>query len=157
MRLRVRTASTPRQVIVLLHSQSQSKALQEGDRTMKVIHFAIVCCFILTSANCKHGTEPSPQPSGVRVEGSVHYYIDSVLWIGGECDPSGFILSDYRWSRGEPSFPYYRVYLRDSTLAQYLTMNVLIEGKLDTIVAGGIETPLRRFPVVDAKSILIIR
>lgn len=123
---------------------------------MKVTYLAFLICFF-ASASCKHSTEPSQQPSEVQVEGSVHYYIDTLVWIGGECDPSGFILSNYRWHKGEPTFNHYRVYVKDSTLTPYLTMNVLIEGTLDTIFAGGLETPLRKFPFVEAKSVLVIR
>jgi len=124
---------------------------------MRIIHPAILLCFLLTSSGCKNGTGPIQKPLDVQVEGTVRYYIDTVAWIGGEGDPSGFILSNYQWHKGEPPFNHYRVYVKDSSLAPYITMNVLIEGTLDTIFAGGVETPLRRFPLVEARTILVIR
>ena len=124
---------------------------------MKVIHLAFLICCLLSFSSCKDGAGPSQQPVEVEVEGSVKYYTDTLTWVGGECDPSGFILSNYRWHRGEPDFNHYRVYVKDSSLATYITMNVLIEGTLDTIFAGGVETPLRRFPFVEAKTILVNR
>lgn len=123
---------------------------------MKAIHLAFLICGLLTSS-CKDGVGPSPQPLEIEVEGSVQYYTDTVAWIGGECDPSGFILSNYRWHRGEPPFIHYRVYIKDSSLVPYISMNVLVQGTLDSIFAGGVETPRRKFPSVEAKNILVIR
>jgi hypothetical protein len=123
---------------------------------MKGIHLAFLICCLLSSS-CKNGAGPSQQPLEVEVEGSVQYYTDTLVWIGGEGDPSGFILSNYRWHRGEPTFTHYRVYVKDSSLVPYISMNVLVQGTLDSIFAGGVETPRRKFPFVEAKNILVIR
>jgi len=88
----------------------------------------------------------------IFIEGSLEYYQDTLFWIGGESDPSGFILSDYSWIYGEPQFSYYRIYVDGKIDSTYLNNVIEIGGQLETISAGGIETPLRKFPFIIAES-----
>ena len=90
------------------------------------------------------------------IKGTVDYYIDTLLWVGGECDPEGFILTDYTWIIKEPYYSYYRVYVNSLIDSSYISNKVKIFGKVKTIFAGGIVTPKRKFPMIESDSIAII-
>lgn len=121
---------------------------------MRLNAFPILLFVSLAGASCSDvGTERNARLPEVSVEGTVRFYIDTLVWIGGECDPSGFILANYNWLKGEPAYPHTRIYLKDSTLALYQSKRVQIVGRLDTVYAGGVETPLRRFPLVVPKQV----
>lgn len=89
----------------------------------------------------------------ITIEGRLEYYVDNIFWLGGESDPSGFALSNYLWIYGAPDFNYYRVYVTDKVDSTYLNNQVKISGELETIFAGGIETRLRKFPLIRARKI----
>ena len=90
------------------------------------------------------------------IKGTVDYYIDTLVWAGGECDPKGFILKDYTWIIKEPYYAYYRVYVNSLIDSSYMNYQVKIFGKVKTIFSGGIVTQKRRFPMIESDSIAII-
>ena len=95
----------------------------------------------------RHVSEGYP----VEIEGMVDYYVDKLYWIGGECDPSGFVVTDITWYHGEPDSYFSRVYLGGIIDSTYLGETVEIYGAMDAIHAGGVETPPRQFPFVIAQ------
>ncbi len=108
-------------------------------------------CLYLTIA-CLLGFACSNEPvqpftHEARMEGTIVFYQAGPA-IGGECDPSGYILQDFRWITGEPSYRYARVYLKDGQSPSFAAQRVCIGGTLDSIMAGGVETPRRKFPLV---------
>lgn len=90
------------------------------------------------------------------IEGTVKYFVDTLAWIGGEGEPSGFILDDFKWLEGEPTYHYSRVYVKDSTVAPYLRQRVQVFGIIDTLIVRGLVTPLRQYPHVEIKELKII-
>ena len=96
--------------------------------------------------SCK--TEPvEPIAGQVTLEGIVASY-QAPPAIGGECDPSGYVLLTTRWVTGEPSYSYDRVYLENGQSASYVAQKVRVAGTLDSIFAGGVVTPRRKFPLI---------
>ncbi len=54
-----------------------------------------------------------PQLPMGAIEGTVKYFVDSSVWIGGETEPSGYILDNPKWIQGEPSYYFRRVYVTE--------------------------------------------
>ena len=74
--------------------------------TNRMLLLAIVGLVAVMIGCEKESTSPN---NGVAViEGSVSYYPPTMA-IGGEADPFGFILTDYQWLSGAPTFSYSRV------------------------------------------------
>lgn len=86
------------------------------------------------------------------VEGKVGYYGPRMA-IGAEADPSGFILLECRWLSGAPTFSYSRVYVKGAIDSSYLNKRVRITGALEKLSAGGVETPLRNFPMIEIRQL----
>jgi hypothetical protein len=89
------------------------------------------------------------------VEGTVGYFPPTVA-IGGEADPSGFILTDCRWINGAPSFVRSRVYVNDGVDSSFLRMRVRVSGAWDTLSAGGVETAPRLFPLMKVQRLEVV-
>lgn len=113
---------------------------------------------ILMFASLKLGCSSSPieikNPSP-SVEGIVNF-VPPTMAIGGEADPSGFILTNYHWISGQPAFPYSRIYIDGQVASSYLEKRVRVTGKVETITAGGVETPKRTFIKIQSEQIKII-
>ncbi|MDI6767663.1 MAG: META domain-containing protein [Bacteroidota bacterium] len=97
-----------------------------------------------------------PQLTIGAIEGTVKYFIDTLPWVGGEVEPSGFILDNFEWLYGEPSYRHNRVYVKDSILVPYLSRRVHVFGIIDTLFDYGIVIPLRQYPHVEVQSVRII-
>jgi hypothetical protein len=108
------------------------------------------------------GSAPSsgekPIPPGASdgvVEGTVRYY-PALAAIGGESDPSGFILISYVWVSEAPTYSHSRVYVKGAIDSSYLNLRVRVTGPVETLRAGGVETPLRYFPRVEAQKLEVL-
>ena len=112
--------------------------------------------FLALGAMIHSGCEEAPVTDRVSIEGTVEYYSDTVIWIGGECDHSGFILSNYQWISGEPDVYLPRIYVNNVIDSSYLSKRLHIAGILDTISAGGVETPLRKLLKIKSEEIRIL-
>ena len=122
--------------------------------TNRMLLLAIVGLVAVMIGCEKESTSPN---NGVAViEGSVSYYPPTMA-IGGEADPFGFILTDYQWLSGAPTFSYSRVYVGGGIDSSYLGLRVRLSGQLEKLSAGGVETPLRHFPKVETQNIQVIR
>ena len=108
---------------------------------------AALCLATALAAGCAH-SRPSEVPA-VEHEwytGFVYWH-DGGVAIGGVADPTGWILV------GDHGFK--RLYLRhdgslhDEELAGFKGKYVEAKGDLDLVEAGGVETPLRYFRVLD--------
>jgi hypothetical protein len=117
----------------------------------KVIYLAILSMFLL--AYCSKPVEPISGEA--TLEGTIEYY-QAPPAIGAECDPSGYIINNPKWISGAPSYSYGRVYLKDGQIINHVSQNVRIAGTLDSLFAGGVETPRRRFPLINVSGIQII-
>ncbi len=118
-----------------------------------------MCLFLcLTGLACKKSTVPvqTTQRNEAAIEGTVQYFVDTLDYIGGEHDPPGFILTDYTWLMDEPDYDYDRVYINSGMDSSYLQKTIRAFGRIGTIYAGGVETPLRRFPVIRTDSIVLL-
>ena len=124
-----------------------------------LIVLLLLCLFLIS---CEKSTMPIQKENEQNdlekplITGMVEYFVDTLLYIGGEGDPTGFILSNYQWLNNEPHFKYYRVYIDSNIDSTYLLKKVKIWGRIDTLHAGGIETPLRKFPIIKSDSTIII-
>ena len=115
----------------------------------------LLICLILgvIQVNCSDPTQSSG--GNPCVEGTVEYFAPRAA-IGGEADPSGFILRDYRWISGQPAFSYSRIYASGALDSSYLQKRVQVTGKVERITAGGVETPKRTFLRMETERIQII-
>lgn len=104
-------------------------------------------------SSCNKDFNKDAEEYEVHISGKAEYYIDSLLWLGGECDPSSFILTNYKWFSGEPDYPHSRIYISGKADSSYLFKEVEIKGELSTITGGGVESGLRTFPLVIAETI----
>ena len=120
---------------------------------MKIIFLGFAFFFSLL-LSCSKPLEI--KDDNVSIEGKVEYYSEKSYAIGGETDPSGFILSDYQWKTKEPGFDYYRIYVANDIDSSYLNKRVHIIGKLEILEAGGVETRKREFPEIKINQIEII-
>jgi len=110
-----------------------------------------VSLFLLLSAGgCNKPTEVNVQQA--ILEGSLSYF-QAPPAIGGETDPSGYIIANPKWISGEPNYAYARVYVSNGEPIVYQSEQVRVTGTIDSIFAGGIETPRRKFPLVKISSI----
>ncbi len=116
------------------------------------IIFGTLIVSILT-ITCSDNSENVYDDYKVHIDGTVQYFLDTLMWAGGEGDPSGFILTEYEWLSGEPDFEYTRIYLAGEIDSSYLSQTLEIGGVLDTLTAGGFETTIREFPLVVAEKI----
>ena len=82
-------------------------------------------------------------------------FVPPTMAIGGEADPSGFILTNYHWISGQPTFPYSKIYIDGQIDSSYLGKRVQVTGKVETITAGGVETPKRTFLKIQSEQIKI--
>jgi len=121
------------------------------------------------------GKQSVPPPAeGVWFTGVVRFH-DAGVAIGGETDPNGYILkADHRAAMQKhltnPALTKNdrkklaplvdkRLYLRvkgsltSDDLKPRLGSKVHVTGTLDVLSAGGVETPLRHFPVLDVVEI----
>ncbi|MDP1675407.1 MAG: hypothetical protein Q8L88_00980 [Bacteroidota bacterium] len=106
--------------------------------------------FILFLTGCSN---PAEQNSNQVVsEGTVNYYIAPPA-VGGETDPTGYIIANAKWLSGEPKYLHGRVYITDGELSAYVSKRVRVTGTIDSLTAGGVETPERKFPLIKAVSI----
>lgn len=111
----------------------------------------VLCLAAALAAGCAH-SKPSEVPVVERnwYTGFVYEH-DGGLAIGGEADPSGWVLL------GDHSFK--RLYLRsngslrDPGLASLRGKYVEVQGDLDLIEVGGVETDRRYFRVLDVDTI----
>lgn len=84
-------------------------------------------------------------PGQVVMTGTVRYH-NAGMAIGGETDPYGTILAD--------NGVYDRLYLRHNgslespAVKEFEGRRVEVAGTMDTVSAGGVETPRRTFPVL---------
>jgi len=129
----------------------------------KRLVMALATVFVALAAGCL-----SPMPSdtpgpvvlvpevdaqGNGVVGVVRFH-DAGLAIGGETDPHGYILEDSDLGRFEG-----RVYLRingdidNQDFKGFEGKRARVRGRLGRISAGGVETPLRFFSVIDVSVI----
>ncbi len=111
---------------------------------------SIATVLVLVFAGCIKPIEPQTNQS--IIEGTVEYYTAPPA-IGGETDPSGYILADYDWIEGNPKFSNPRVYVTDGDMEPYISKRVRIAGSIDSLFAGGVTTPLRVFPQITILSI----
>jgi hypothetical protein len=114
------------------------------------MYFGIVIIFLFS---CSNPTEI--QHNNARLEGTVVYFVEEMA-IGGEVDPSGFILTDPKWNFGEPSYAYRRIYLTGLINPAYIQRHVSVEGEVDTLIIRGVERGIRYFPVVEVSIVKII-
>ncbi|MFO7898583.1 MAG: hypothetical protein R6V58_05940, partial [Planctomycetota bacterium] len=114
------------------------------------------------------GPKEAPEPGVVTLTGTVDFHQAGVA-IGGETDPSGYILTGDHAGQVEASLKKMgklpetglrdRVYLRRAgkldhdRLEMLLNRKVKVTGKLDVVSAGGVETPTRHFPVLHIKEL----
>ena len=105
---------------------------------------------LLSVSGCTKPTDSNAQ--GAIVEGTLSYF-EAPPAIGGETDPSGYVILNQKWVSGEPNYTYARVYVSNGALGLYQSKQVRITGTLDSVFAGGVETPRRQFPLVKATSI----
>lgn len=114
------------------------------------------------------GPKKAPKPGVVTLTGTVDFYQAGAA-IGGETDPSGYILTGDHAGQVEASLKKTgkapetglrdRVYLRRAgkldhdTLRMLLNNKIKVTGKLDVVSAGGVETPKRHFPVLDIREL----
>ncbi|MBC8402578.1 MAG: hypothetical protein H8E14_13910 [Candidatus Marinimicrobia bacterium] len=91
----------------------------------------------------------------VLAEGCLSYFVDTLLWVGGECDPNGFILEDYTWVYGSDEI-YNRLYITGNVDSTNLEMNVRVGGKIDTVFAGGMVSPLRTYFKIIADTVYAV-
>jgi hypothetical protein len=111
-----------------------------------LLMFLFACC-----------SEPvEPITGEATIEGTIEYY-QAPPAIGGECDPDGYIIINPKWISGEPSYSYGRVYLKDGQITNHVSQKVRIGGTLDSLFAGGVETPRRKFPLINVSGIQIIK
>jgi hypothetical protein len=89
------------------------------------------------------------------VEGTVGYFPPTAA-VGGESDPFGFILQNYKFITGSPTYSYSRVYLNGLVDSSYINLQIRVKGKVERLSAGGVETPRRYFPKVDVSEIQAI-
>jgi len=89
------------------------------------------------------------------VEGIVGYY-PPTLAIGGEADPSGFILIEYHWVVNISSSGSARLYIQGAVDSSYMNTRVRLSGELTTITVGGFETQKRTFPLMHVHTLQII-
>ncbi len=103
-------------------------------------------------------------PDVVTLVGVVQFHRASPA-IGGESDPTGYILTGDHASAVEAALNatgtmpepgvQERIYLRRAgeldhrTLRMFVDKRIAITGRLDVVRAGGVETPERYFPVLD--------
>ena len=121
---------------------------------MKQIFFSILLLVISCSA-CSKPTENSNGSSSAKVEATVNHQRSEAA-IGGEVDPTGFILTDIRWNSLEPSYQYNRVYAAGLLDSSYLNKRVSLSGSLDSIVCMGVERGRRVFPLIKVQQIIIL-
>ncbi len=114
------------------------------------IYFGIIILFLIS---CSHPT--AIQTNNARLEGIVVYFIEEMA-IGGEVDPSGFVLKDPKWNFGEPGYSYRRIYLTGSINSLYIQRRVSVEGVVDTLIISGVERGIRYFPIVEVSKLKII-
>ena len=117
----------------------------------------ILLC-ILMFAGIKLGCSSNPieiKNTSPSVEGVVNF-VPPTMAIGGEADPSGFILTNCRWISGQPAFPYSRIYIDGQINSSYLEKRVRVTGNVETITAGGVETPKRTFLKIQVEQIKVI-
>lgn len=106
-----------------------------------MVFFITFSCGLFDDENERYENE-------AHLKGTILYFIDTLTWVGGECDPSGFIFDNYTWLIGEPDYEHYRVYLGSEIDSTYLNKNAEIGGDLKSISAGGVVTVLRKFPMI---------
>jgi hypothetical protein len=122
-----------------------------------VMKYTLVAFTLFSASLISCQLAPTSVNNGLpAVEGTVRYFPPTVA-IGGEADPSGFILTDYQWINRAPSFEYSRLYIKDGVDSSFLGMRVRISGAVDTLSAGGVETALRLFPLIRVRRLEVVR
>jgi hypothetical protein len=111
---------------------------------------ATTAAFLLS---CSKPTEV--QSDGAKLDATVGYFLSEVA-VGGELDPSGFTLVDRRWYSDEPSYSYHRVYAAGMIDSSYLQKRVSIAGRVDTIIASGVERGTRHFPLIRVDKLTVL-
>ena len=110
---------------------------------------------IVASIQCGCSKATETNESGPTVEGIVGLHPPTMA-IGGEADPPGYILRDYRWISGQPGFAYSRIYIEGPLDSSYLNKRVRVTGKIETISVGGVETSKRTFLRIMAERITTV-
>jgi len=117
------------------------------DKVMKTNKYLFLILILL---GCSTPTEQNSNQ--VISEGTVNYYAAPPA-IGGKSDPTGYVIVDTKWSVGEPNYKYGRVYISDGVLSNYVSKRVRVIGTIDSLIAGGTETPRRKYPLIKVVSI----
>jgi len=117
--------------------------------------FKVLITLLIIQVGCQQGPT-SPYYGQAIVEGTVGYYPPTIA-IGGEADPSGFILNEYRWVWNTSSTVPSRLYIEGIVDSSYLNVRVRLSGQLTTLSAGGVETRLRHFPFLHVQTLQIVQ
>lgn len=118
---------------------------------MKRLALAVLVSVAALAAGSAPRAVGGPDLTEVTFRGYVHDF-NPGMWIGGESDPAGFVLSPQR-ANEEGSLP--RIAYLDGQdagidLATFQRRFCIVHGMLekDALTAGGVETPSRSFDVL---------
>lgn len=118
----------------------------------------ILLCILIFAGiqlGCTSNQLSETKTTNPSVEGVVNF-AQPTMAIGGEVDPSGFFLTNFRWISGQPDFLYSRIYVEGQIDSSYLNKRVRVTGKTELITAGGVETPKRTFLKIQAEHIAVV-
>jgi len=129
-----------------------TNGITESKRTIEIIKSFVLLVFLSFTAasfaaDAVTNSTESVQGRQVQEWTGVVEWRDGGYAIGGEADPSGYIL------RYDDKF----AYLEGENIKKYLDKKVMVKGEASIKVAGGIETPLRLLEVIAVQEIKEIK
>jgi len=100
-------------------------------------------------------SKPTEGQINAALDATVGYFSEEAA-IGGEVDPTGFVLTDPNWHFGKPTYSYYRIYVTGNIDSSFLNRRISITGTVNKLTIKGVERGTRYFASVTAERMLIL-